>query len=77
MEIGEIMNLNWNRMSLLSRLQNKNEIQKAEWDMRIAFQNYFANAKTDEEREVITKYVEETLDEKMIKPIRSYLKKKN
>jgi len=76
MEIVEIMNLNWNRMSMLSKLQNKDKLQQTEFSMRVSFQNNFANSKTDEEREKIAKSVKETLNEKMIKQIRSYMKRK-
>jgi len=75
MEIGEIMNLNWNRISMLSKINKKNDIQQAEWKMRIAFQNSFSNAQS-EERESIAKSAAKTLDDKMIKFIRSGLKKK-
>jgi len=58
---GEIMNLNWNRMAVLTRLKNKTELDKEELDMRIAFQNKFANSKTDEEREKVVNIVKSTL----------------
>ncbi len=74
MEDGEILNLNWNRMSMLSGLQNKKKLEQEELDMRVAFQNSFATAKTDEERVKIVKLVEKTLDNSMIKSINSYLK---
>ncbi len=76
MESGEIMNLNWNRMSMLSALSKRSELQQTEFDMRIAFQNAFANAMSDEECEKVALSVQKTFDEALIKTIRAYVKKK-
>jgi hypothetical protein len=76
MEAGEIMSLNWNRISMLSKLLHKNTLQKTEMHMRIAFQNAFAIAKTADEKKRIAESVEETFDEKTVKSVRSYLRKK-
>lgn len=74
MDIGEIMWLNWNRASMLSRIQKRNELAEVEFQMRLAFQNEFANANANEKEEKkIAQSVSETLSPKMIQSIKDYL----
>ena len=40
--LGELLNINWNRMSELSEIKYKNEKQKKEISCRISIQNTFA-----------------------------------
>ena len=75
MERGEILNLNWNRASMISKIPNMNRHLRAELTMRIQLQNAFSCSKTDKEREETIKTISETLDKETIKAVRSYLKK--
>ena len=76
MESGEVMNLNWNRISMLTQLSAQTKVRKAELDMRISFQNHYASENDEEKRQKIAKEIEETLTEEMAKSIRSFMKKK-
>jgi len=74
LESGEILNLNWNRISILTKIIKLTENQKAEKDSRIALQN--ACAKNIEQRNKIVSEIKATINDNIVKEVKHYLKKK-
>lgn len=70
----ELLDLNWNRMSMLTHKQSLTELEQAELDMRISFQNCVACSKDDTDIERVATEIEKTLNPSLVKSIKSFVR---
>jgi hypothetical protein len=63
---GRLLQLNWNRMSMLSRLERRTEAEDKEMSMRISFQNCFV----DDAK--VLRLIDMSLTPKLIKTIEAF-----
>ena len=76
LDLDDLMALNWNRMGYLNSLKKRRPSDEEELRLRMSLLNAFSNAREDEQKEKIVELVRETFDDKLVKSIMEFSKKK-
>jgi len=72
---NEVLFFNWNRISMLSRLRERNKLDEEELNRRIQLQNAISCTRNDEPiSKTVIKMINETLNPEIIKQVKMYLK---